>query len=243
VLRDPWIHMLTITCFPLLWLQGLYVRAHTPRLPEADGSATGTIQAAGTPLSLLVVGESTVAGVGAPDHTQALTGQIAHALAERLQRTICWRAVGQSGATAQFARQQLIPTIPPTSVDVIVLAFGVNDVLQFHSSRRWIRDLTDLIADLRTRVGFTPVVLAAVPDMGQFPVLPQPLRGLLGQRATLLDRAARQLAPQLDRVVYAPMSLPLSPAMFCADGFHPSPAGYQPWDSGLAEHIDLLLRA
>jgi lysophospholipase L1-like esterase len=76
--------------------------------------------------------------------------------------------------------------------------------------------------------------------MGQFPVLPQPLRGLLGSRAMLLDRAARQLAPHLDRVVYAPMPLPLTSTMFCADGFHPSPAGYQRWGSGLAERIDLL---
>jgi lysophospholipase L1-like esterase len=233
--------MLTIPCFPLLWLQGLYVRARTPRLPEADGPTTGTDHAAGSPLELLVIGESTVAGVGAPDHRQALTGQTAHALAERLQRTICWRAVGRSGATAQFARQYLIPTIPPTSIDVVVLAFGVNDVLQFHSPRRWTHDLTDLIADLRARVGRAPVVLAAVPDMGQFPALPQPLRGLLGVRAALLARAACQLASQLDHVVYALMPLRLTSSMFCADGFHPSLAGYQLWGTELAKRIDRLL--
>ena len=241
MLRTLLTQIVTILCFPLLWLQGRSVRARTPRLPEAAGPTNGTVNAAGSPLTLLVVGESTVAGVGAPDHTQALTGQIAQALAERLQRTICWRAVGRSGATAQIARQRLVPTIPPAPLDAIVLAFGVNDVLQFHSPRRWARDLTDLIADLRAHVGPAPLVLAAVPDMGQFPALPQPLRGLLGLRAAMLDRAARQLAPHLDRVVYAPMRLPLTGSMFCADGFHPSPAGYQLWGSGLAQHIDQLL--
>jgi lysophospholipase L1-like esterase len=241
LLRALCIQVVTLPCLPLLWLQGLYVRARTPRLPEAGGPTTGTVQATGSPLTLLVIGESTVAGVGASDHTQALTGQIAHALTARLQRTICWRAVGRSGATAQFARHHLVPTIPPTPVDVIVLALGVNDVLQFHSPQRWTRDLTGLIADLRRRIGSAPVVLAAVPPMGQFPVLPQPLRGLLGSRAVLLDRAARQLVPHLDRVVYVPMPLPLTSTMFCADGFHPSPAGYQLWGSGLAKRIDLLL--
>jgi lysophospholipase L1-like esterase len=243
MLHALWIQIITILCFPWLWLQGRSVRARTPRLPEATGPTMGIVLAAGSSLALLVVGESTVAGVGAPEHNQALTGQTAHALTERLRRTICWRAVGRSGATARSARQQLVPTIPPTSVDAIVLAFGVNDVLQFHSPRRWTRDLAGLIADLRARVGPAPVVLAAVPDMGQFPALPQPLRGLLGRRAMMLDRAARQLAPRLERVVYAPMPLPLTPAMFCADGFHPSPAGYQLWGSGLAEHLDRLLAA
>ena len=61
---------------PILWLQGRRVRKHTPRLPEAPGPTVGTIPAAGYALRLLVIGESTVAGCGAPDHAQALTGQL-----------------------------------------------------------------------------------------------------------------------------------------------------------------------
>ena len=68
---------------PILWLQGRYVRKHTPRLPGASGPTSGVIPAAAAPLRLLVVGVSTVAGVGAPDHSQALTGQIAMALARQ----------------------------------------------------------------------------------------------------------------------------------------------------------------
>ena len=184
--------LVAVPLMPILWLQGRQVRKRTPRLPAAAGPIVGTIPGEGVPLRLLVVGESTVAGVGAPDHAQALTGQIAAALATRTGRTVHWHAAGKIGATAHAARTGLVPEVPQTPMDVIVLALGVNDVLQFQASTRWARDLMLLIADLRRRVGAAPVVLASVPLMGRIPVFPQPLRGVLGLRAAALDLAAQR---------------------------------------------------
>jgi lysophospholipase L1-like esterase len=231
----------TTPLLPLLWLQGRSVRKRTPRLPGAAGPTAGSILSTGAPLTLLVVGESTVAGVGAPTHAQALTGQVAAALAGRTQRTIHWLAFGRIGATAHLARTQLVPHIPAAPVDVIVLALGVNDVLQFHTPRRWTHDLRRLIVDLRTQVGPAPVVLASVPPMGQFPALPQPLRGVLGLRAAVLDRAARRFAASLPRVVHSPAHVQAVEGMFCADRFHPSTQGYAVWGALLAESIVPLL--
>ncbi len=229
--------LVTTPLLPFLWLQGRHVRKHTPRLPEAAGSTIGTIRAAGAPLQLLVIGESTVAGVGAPDHSHALTGQIAAALATRTGRTVHWHAVGKIGATAQVARTRLVPEIPQAPVDIIVVALGVNDVLRFHSPGRWTRDLTQLIADLRRRVGAAPVVLASVPPMGRFPAFPQPLRGVLGLRAAALDRAAQRCAPTLVRVAHSPARLDPAGGMFGADRFHPSIQGYRQWGSQIAESV------
>jgi lysophospholipase L1-like esterase len=226
---------------PILWLQGRYVRKHTPRLPGAMGPSVGTVSAAGAPLRLLVIGESPVAGVGAPDHGHALTGQIAAALATRSGRTVEWRAVGKIGATADVARTHLIPEVPPGPVDIIVLALGVNDVLQLHAPGRWTRDLTRLISDLRERVGAAPIVLASVPPMGRFPAFPQPLRGVLGFRAAALDRAARRCVATLARVAHSPAHLDPAGGMFGPDRFHPSIQGYRRWGSQLAESIVSLL--
>jgi lysophospholipase L1-like esterase len=226
---------------PILWLQGRYVRKHTPRLPEATGSTVGTVSVAGAPLRLLVVGESTVAGVGAPDHAHALTGQIAAALATRTGRTVHWRAVGKIGATADVARTRLIPEVPQGPVDIIVLALGVNDVLRLHGPGQWTRDLTHLISDLRERVGAAPIVLASVPPMGRFPAFPQPLRSVLGFRATALDRAARRCAATLVRVAHSPPHLDPAGDMFGPDRFHPSIQGYRRWGSQIAESILPLL--
>jgi lysophospholipase L1-like esterase len=228
--------------WPLLWLQGRYVRKHTPRLPGASGPTHGIIPAAGAPLHLLVVGESTVAGVGAPDHARALTGQIASALAHRTERTVHWNAVGKIGATVDVARKRLLPAIPSRPVDCSVLAFGVNDVLQFHTPARWNRDLVQLIHDLRQRVGPAPIVLAAVPPMGHFPALPQPLRWVLGMRATALARTAQRIAPTLPSVGYSATHGSMTAEMFCADRFHPSVEGYRQWGALIADSMCLLLR-
>lgn len=228
---------------PILWLQGRHVRKHTPRLPEAAGPTVGMIAGAGVPLRLLVIGESTVAGVGAPDHAHALTGQIAAALVTRTGRTVHWQAVGKIGATARVAWTRLVPDLSTAPVDIIVIALGVNDVLGFHPIGRWTRDLTQLIADLRRRVGAAPVVLAAVPPMGRFPAFPQPLRGVLGLRAAALDRAAQRCVPTLVRVTHSPARLDDAADLFGTDQFHPSVQGYRQWGSQIAESVISLLAA
>jgi lysophospholipase L1-like esterase len=76
-----------------------------------------------------------------------------------------WHAMGKIGATARVARTRLVPEVPRLPIDIIVIALGVNDVLRFHGPGQWIRDLTQLISDLRERVGAAPVVLASVPPM------------------------------------------------------------------------------
>ena len=226
---------------PILWLQGRHVRRQTPRLPEAAGPTVGTVPGTGVPLRLLVIGESTVAGVGAPDHEQALTGQIAASLAARTGRTVHWHAIGKIGVTAHMARTLLVSRVPEAPVDIIVIALGVNDVLQFHSPARWTHDLMHLIADVRRRVGPAPVVLASVPPMGRFPAFPQPLRGVLGLRADALDRALKRAVSMFAQVAHSPARLDPAQDLFGADRFHPSVQGYLRWGTQIAESALSLL--
>jgi lysophospholipase L1-like esterase len=235
----------SLVLFPLLLMQGMRVRRVTPRLPEAGGPREGRIAGAEPTVRLLVVGESTAAGVGAADHGEALAGQVARALAERAERAVDWRVLGRNGATADAARRDLVLPAESLRADVAVLALGVNDTLRFHSPARWRRDLAALAEAVRERCGPVPILLSSVPPVGRFPALPQPLRGALGIRAALLDRAARRLANELADARHVPM-----PALerdvaayFCADRFHPSPAGYAAWGAAVAEAAaDVLAR-
>jgi hypothetical protein len=72
---------------PLLVRQARRVWQRTPRLPEASGDRTGIESTADATdlLRLLVVGESTAAGVGVTDLRDALPCQLAVALAARRQ--------------------------------------------------------------------------------------------------------------------------------------------------------------
>jgi lysophospholipase L1-like esterase len=229
---------------PVLVLQGRRVRATTPRLPEAPGPRAGEIAGAGAGVELLVVGESPAAGVGAADHQEALAGQVARALAAETGRGVRWRVLARNGATAATARDELLAPASGVAADVAVVALGVNDTLRLRSPGRWTADLRGLFGLLRERCGPVPIVLAAVPPMGVFPGLPQPLRGVLGLRAAVLDRAAARLAREMDAVAH--VSVPLPPGavddFFCADRFHPSPHGYALWGAALGRAAATALR-
>lgn len=226
--------MTTWPLLPVALAQGLWLRGRVPRLPEAVGPRQGAAAGAGMPLRLLVLGESTVAGVGAPVQEQALAAQLARALATRTGRAVQWQALGKNGVTAAATHALLARRLTPGPQDAVVVALGVNDTLALRGPGRWTGDLRQLITAVRERVGPAPVFLAAVPPMGEFPALPAPLRTVLGVRARILDRAAARLAHQLPNVRHAPLPGRLEHDFFCHDGLHPSPAGYRAWAEYLA---------
>jgi lysophospholipase L1-like esterase len=187
----------------------------------------------GPALRLLVLGESTVDGVGAVSHEEALTGQLAHALAGRTGREVSWLAVGKTGANARVVHDELLARVTPA--DLVVIALGVNDTIELRSAAAFRRDLLRLVVALRRRLGPVPVYFAGVPPIGRFPALPQPLRAVFGLRSAALAAAAASLA-ELPGVGYVPMSAALlDPDVFATDRFHPGPAGYRLWAGQLAE--------
>ena len=211
--------------------QALYVKRTTPRLPGAAGPTEGLVPGEGEPFRLAVLGESTVDGVGAADHEEALTGCLARELA-RDGRAVRWQAVGRTGANARTVRAELVPLVRPA--DLVVVALGVNDTIELRTAAGYRRDLLELVVELRRRLGPADVLLAGVPPMSRFPALPRPLRDVLAARSTALDASAAALA-RVPGVRHVPMDPALlDPAAFASDRFHPGPAGYARWARTLA---------
>ena len=230
--------LVALPMLPFLIAQGRHARRVTPRLPEADGPAEGTagLSLGGQPVSLLTVGESPVAGVGVSTHEEAITGQLAHALAIRMQRPVSWRACGRNGVTAREALERVFPSIPAKQVDIALVAFGVNDTTAFSPVSRWQRDLRDVLQTLERRCNPGLVLLSGVPPMAGFPALPQPLRWVMGLKAAALDRAARELAAKIPHICHVPLALDASdPGMMARDGYHPSAQGCIAWAQLLAQ--------
>jgi lysophospholipase L1-like esterase len=215
----------------LLAAQAVYVKRTTPRLPGAAGPADGLVEGAGEPFRLAVLGESTVDGVGAATHEEALTGCLARELATA-GRAVRWQAVGRTGANARTVRAELVPLVRPA--DLVVIALGVNDTIELRTTAGYRRDLLALVVELRRRLGPVDVVLAGVPPMSRFPALPRPLRDVLAARSAALDAAAAAVA-RVPGVTHVPMDPELlDPAVFAVDRFHPGPAGYARWAQALA---------
>lgn len=231
---------LSMISTPLLVLQGRWVRQQTPHLPEAGAPMTGQTPGVGTPASVLVIGESTVAGVGVKTHEDGLSGQFALAWAERLGRPVRWTAVGKNGVTAKSTRRILLPRVPPEPFDLIVVVLGVNDTKDLTPVPRWRRELQALFGDLRARTGPAPLLISGVPPMAQFPVLPPPLRQFLGLRAAVMDEALREIVRRTPDASWVGGFGSVDPSMFCEDRFHPGPTGYAAWGAQLAAQAPLL---
>lgn len=229
--------IITPPLLPVLLAQGYWTKKRTPRLPDAGGPLEGSVNGPGDSIKLIVLGESTVAGIGAPTHETALTGHLASALSGRTKKSVNWLVVARSGITARESLAELVPKLSGHKADVVVIALGVNDSIAFHTSRRWTFDMEQLIKAVRREVGNSLVLLAGVPPLDHFPVLPWPLSFVLGARSASLDQASAQIARKLERVIHVPFRIEKarSRELFCPDGFHPSELGYSLWAEQLAD--------
>ncbi len=235
---------------PLLYWQGAVLKRKTPRLPEAEGLPFGKAGYGVTRLRLLIVGDSSAAGVGVAEQSQALAAQLAQALVPVLASSplgagaVSWQVVARTGLTAEGALAMMAATkLQPA--DLLITVLGVNDVLNQTPPDQWLRALDAIRGHARHRAKVLHTVHCSPPRMDLLQWLPQPLRWLLGSHAARLDTALRRHVRQAHR--RSRFALPFDPTResaedwLASDGFHPNAALYRRWAQALADHIDLDL--
>ena len=210
---------------PVLAAQGRRGRRRVPRLPEPPGAREGET-GEGPPLALLLLGDSSVAGVGAGSQDEALLGRTVEALARR--RRVRYRSLARTGWTTRDALAAL-EALPPERFDVALTGLGVNDVTGGVPLGRWLEDQARLRERLAARCGVALAVVSGLPPMGRFPALPQPLRAWLGARAGHFDRALEAALADDPRAAFVPLRTFSDGATTSADGFHPGPGAYREW--------------
>lgn len=230
---------LKLALSPLLVLQAVQARRRVPRLPEAAGPRSGAV-GSGPPLKLLVVGDSSAAGVGVARQSQALAGPLARHLAQAAGCRVQWRLVARSGVTTAQALALLLDE-GPLQADLAVVVTGVNDVVGQVPSHRAVAAREALANTLRNRAGVRHVVFAPLPPVHQFPGLPPPLRWVAGADARRHDRALAAWAATRADVSHADWGLQLNRGVMASDGFHPGLPAYRQCATMLARHIAAVL--
>jgi lysophospholipase L1-like esterase len=238
---------------PMLVAQATLTRLRQPRLPEPDGAREGVAQPppvarstakkhagdrtpATTVLRLLVVGDSSAAGVGVAHQAQALAPQLARCVAEQTGAVVHWQLLAQSGLTTAQATDMLHGATH-TAADLVVVLTGVNDVVDQVPSAQAVQARDTLANRLRNAKGVQHVVFAPLPPVHQFPALPQPLRWVAGADAQRHNRALASWAGTRTDVSCVDMSMPLNRGVMAADGFHPGEPVYRYCAGAIAEHI------
>lgn len=222
---------------PVLLFQGKRVRRTALRLPEAAGRRTGLegTTFGGAALRLLVLGDSSAAGVGVEHQEQALAQPLAQELAKRLARPVAWQLIAKSGVeTAETLALLDAEALQPA--DVLVTALGVNDVTAQRSLDHFVGDYRRMLDAVRGRAGISLFVASGLPPMHLLPALPQPLRWYLGQCAYRLDHALQRWIASMPDARYLSLHWGAGGDV-ASDGFHPGPLQYRRWAEKLAATI------
>jgi lysophospholipase L1-like esterase len=226
---------LKLALSPLWVAQALRTRQRMPRLPEAAGPRQGQV-GKGPPLRLVVVGDSSAAGVGVGHQRRALAAPLAAYLAEAADARVQWRLLARTGlTTAQVLA--FLQVQHHLHADVAVVVTGVNDVVDQIASHRAVAAREALANWLRNCAGVRHVVFAPLPPVHQFPGLPRPLRWVAGADARRHDRALAAWAASRRDVSYVDIGIQLNPGVMAHDGFHPGEPVYRQCATMIARHI------
>lgn len=235
---------LKLALAPLLVVQAMGTRRRAPVLPEAAGAREGALatlagaDASSEPIRVLIAGDSSAAGVGVARQEQAFAGYFSRTLLRRAQRAVHWRLLAKSGLTTRQVHELLRREVPGGgAADVAVVITGVNDVIDLVPPRRAVAHRAGLADWLLGAGGVRHVVFAPLPPVHRFPLLPQPLRRVMGDEARAHDDAMARWAATRTDVSHVPIDIDLGPQSMASDGFHPGEPVYRVCGETLAAFV------
>jgi acyl-CoA thioesterase-1 len=138
-----------------------------------------------------------------------------------------------SGAdTSDVLSEQLNAAIKvkPTLVTV---GIGINDIGHGVTIEKFARNYEEIVSQLKNRT-HARIVVTNLPDVSLAPAAPAYLRATVRQMVLLFNQKIEEIARRenlfmVDAYAATHDSLASMPALFSADGFHPSDAGYEKW--------------
>jgi lysophospholipase L1-like esterase len=227
---------LKLVLSPLLIAQAMVTRRRAPVLPEAAGPRAGRLGGRGPALRVLIAGDSSAAGVGVAHQDQSVAGYFTRTLHPLLGTPLLWTLCARSGLTTKQVHT-LLQVERPVPADFAVVITGVNDVIDQLPSQRAVAHRAALADWLLAERLAAHVVFAPLPPMHQFPLLPQPLRRVMGDDARRHNKALAAWAQTRADVSCVPIPLTLSPDTMASDGFHPGEPVYRACGEALAGFV------
>ena len=205
-------------------------RDYLPTAPAMQlGGAFGPEDA--TPLKLVVLGDSTAAGVGAPSPRDAYPSVLAERLAG-VDRRVTLAAFGISGARVADVLGEQVPRAEAENPDVVFVGIGANDTTHLTPLGDVRRNMREVVRRLRS--SGARVVVAGAPDM-RASAFYEPLRSLVGWRGCAVAGAIADAA-RSEGAYVVPLAEKTGPVFATdpdlynsEDDFHPSAAGYRLW--------------
>ncbi len=265
-------HPKDIALAPIYFAQAYKLKRWSPSLPEPEGERHGTIRlnpiypphehseqhkerlgdnTGLAPLSIMMVGDSSAAGVGVKQQKEALLGQ----LIDKLQSSpsiihsfsaIEWYIHATTGHTSfDILRRLYVLPAPSRPTDVAIVMAGVNDITANTSSETWQRHLGLIIELLQRKFKAKHIIFASLPPMAHMPAIPRPLSSFLGSRADKCNQELAAVCENYDGVTTFGVDFSIlqlsAKQLFSKDGFHPNSIAYEHWAKLLSKFIIAML--
>jgi lysophospholipase L1-like esterase len=204
-------------------------------------------------LRMVVLGDSTTAGVGVERAEDSLPYLIAGRIAEAEGQPVHVVSYGWAGArAADLVRQQLPRSIEPlrttetesflAGADIVAIVIGSNDATHNTPPRRFRSSLRAVLDGVRETAPAARVVVAGIPAFRGALRGIEPLIFLADQYARLLRPVSRSEAERAG-AAYADLARDVPPRIrgrtdvLSEDRFHPSVVGYSAWAAVIAEAL------
>lgn len=215
--------------------------ARTRRYARPDlrlAMRTSVGEPAGTPLRLVLLGDSSALGVGVDRVADTVGGHLAGLLSgsQGAGRRVELSSVAVSGSRGEDLGTQVARALLGEPPDVAVILIGTNDATGLRRPGTSAAHLAAAVRRLRD--AGTAVVVGTCPDLGAVRAFAPPLRQIVG---ALGRRMARAQAAAVVEAGGVPVDLaeragPVFRAdagTLCRDGLHPSADGYRVWAHAL----------
>lgn len=215
----------------LLLGQAAHARRTIPRAeappPRGDGCYGARFR--GTPLTMVILGDSVAAGYGATKPRETPGALLATGVSRRLRRPVRLHRLAVVGATSARLAPQVEAALE-LRPDLAVIIIGGNDVTHRKNQAAAVRHLVTAVRQLRA--AGAQVVVGTCPDLGTVQPIRPPLRWLARRWSRQL--AAAQTVAVVEEGAWTVSLADLLGPRFAAephrlfghDRFHPSPEGY-----------------
>ena len=214
-----------IILLPVLVFQGAKARRSALRLADPAGRRDG-VSGQGPVLRLLIVGDSSAVGVGTSHQEEALLGHMRKRLLQT--NTVYWSVDAKTGATTAGTIARLQES-QQQKFDVVSVSLGVNDITGLVPLSVWLRRFSTLLQLIELKFQADVICVSGIPQMQYFPLLPQPLRWVVGKQANRFHRALRGLVANRASCRFVEMDFEPDISRMSPDGFHPGPKIYAEW--------------
>lgn len=210
-----------LTQLPFLVAEAKHLRSQDPKLPARSSRA---VLGEGEK-HVLLLGESTVAGLGASSLSTTLAGNFQQLFGPEFSI----ETVGKTGMKAEGMHDWYLQNrqVQPKKTSGIFIFLGANDCFKLTSPTQYRKELKQLLDGLQTDTQADWIYLADIPPVHLFPAFSEKMGFYLERQRAYLRLEMQQLAEQRSNLIFHPLTLALQPDFFSEDLVHPSDKGYQ----------------